>query len=450
MSSNATMNLTITNAAGSGASDDEIFVCIVGSDPSTGEVGTLDLTLSPPVLVTPFEFVNGTTSRSLTQIRVAIGSSIPIPAIQSARIYFAIGTDFDASTMSPSGPTPSKTNTLLFDQVEFDTSSPGDYNINPTSVAFYGISYTVEALSTSASKSVTVGFTQPRQTVIDALRNRSLPPAGQHSGNLGIFNDCFVTVPSPTSGAEVLRVLSPGTMALTDWGPITNVTRATQASHFFDAYVNEKCFAPNRELTFYTKMYTRGGKNAQYQIWATVNSDGSAMNLYTDAARTTPYAPVPSLGCPSTSWPDPSFTNPGNYHAIGGTSAADIDWGFVLFGEPAAPSGSLAWPWGSDPAAMAVGVSIARGVAHLDDGTAAWVDPGRYNLGNGGGVSTESMPIYTYAKTLHALALDHLAYVLPYDDVYRQNPSIVFPDGGDVKITLCGLAPATIEANGDD
>jgi hypothetical protein len=284
--------------------------------------------------------------------------------------------------------------------------------------------------------------------VVDALWSIPQSPGGQQSGNLDIFRDCFVTFPTPSLAAGVLRVLSPKEMGLTDWGPATNVQRATQCSHFFDAYVNGPVFASGRQLTFYTKNYQPGQNNAANQIWAQVNDqangDGPAMYLYVNAQMTEPYANVPVLGPPSAPWPLPDFTTPANYHNVLGSSADEIDWGFVLIGNAGAPEGNLPYAWASDPAAMALMISIDRGVAHVDDGITAWVDPANYYQGNGSGVSTGEMPILYYASVLHQLGLNGLAYALSYDDVYAQASGITFSGGGDVTVTLCDVGLATV------
>lgn len=448
----ATMNLSIVNPTGSGAGDDEVFICILGTDPSTGNFGYLNLAVSPPMMVSPqtFTYVPGQTSQTLAQIKATQGSTISIPPIQSARIYFAINADFDPAVMVASGPTPSKTNLSLFDKLEFDTSQPGQYNINPTSVDFYGISYTVEATPLGSSVPVTVGFNQSRGTIIGAFQRIPTSPTDQQSGNLNIFPACFVT----DSSNNVLRVLSPKTMALEDWGPLSDVTLATQASHFLDAYVTEHCFAPNRQFTFYTKQYSASNPdNSPYQIWAQVSADGSTMSLYMDAAMTQPYTLQPTnsntLQPPATPWPNPDFNQPSNYHNVLGDSASEIDWGYVLIGNVAAPAqtnsvANLAAPWGTDPAAMAIMVSIDRGVAHMNEGTTAWINASNYYLGNGTGQSTADLPILYYSSILHTQSLNELAYALSYDDVYGRNSSLTFADGGNVTVTLTGLDQVTL------
>jgi hypothetical protein len=437
------MNLSIVSSDSS-VPNDQIWVSILGYQPTTpwsaappsANFGYIDLTSSTPSLVetgtSGFSYKSGVTSQTLAQLISTFGSSIPIPAIQSARIYFAIGSDFSAADMPASGPAPGWGTTIMYDTVEFDTSNPGTYNINPTNVDFYGISYTVSV------GSVTTGFTNTRSDVISQLLGITLSPVNQESGNTNIFTYCAIN-----SSSNVLRVLSPKTMALTDWDPSSQanqVTYATQASHFFDDYVLNEVWKPGRQFTFYNKLYSAGAPNpAQYQLWGEVTSDGSLMNLYTDAQRTQRYTNVPTLAPPATSWPNPSFNTPSNYHNTSGSSAADVDWGFLLIGNVATNCGFTGSKWG-DVATIAIMVSICRGVAHLDDGTTSWVTSSNYYQGSGSGTSTESMPVLFYSSLLHQLGVNGLAYALSLDDVYGQNSSIQIPNGGTVTVTLESLA----------
>src|SRR5438874_11927127 len=100
---NATMNLLIINPSTSGVSSSEIFVSILGTDPATNQFGYLDFTTGQMVTGSSFTYIPGTTSKTLAQIQ-AIGQTIPVPPIESARIYFAINQDFDPSLMVASGP----------------------------------------------------------------------------------------------------------------------------------------------------------------------------------------------------------------------------------------------------------------------------------------------------------------------------------------------------------
>jgi hypothetical protein len=423
--SSAPMNLSIVNPSTSGVSSDKVFVSIIGIDPATDKPAYLDFTTGQ--LAAFSSYVSGTTSRTLN----TLGASIPVPAIQSARIYFAINEDF--SSMASSGPTASANNPILFDKIEFDTHVPSACNINGTCVDFYGISYTITATPSGSTTPRTVGFTDSRGHVIGALRDLPLSPDGQKSGNTNIFAACVMQ-----SNGKVLRVLSPKTMALSDWG---SVQRATQASHFLDQYIQKHCWVPNRTFKFYDKSWPTQ-KNTRY---GRVSADGLTLNLFTDAAMTQPYT-VPSLPRPCATWPNPDFNTPTNYQNTNATDVNGIDWGFLLLGN-AMGTGAGA-NWASDPAAMAIMVAIDRGVMHLDNGTTDWVDARKYYPGDAKGHSTEDMPIFYYSKVLHRLGLHHQAYVLSYDDVYGDNPSIFFNSGASVTVTLNSLesVPAGVPA----
>lgn len=421
--SNATMNLSIVNPSNSGVTSDKVFVSIIGVDPSK-PTQSVYLDFATGQLANFTTYVSGTTSWTLQQL----GSSIAVPPIQSARIYFAINKDF--TSMASSGPSPSGSNPILFDKIEFDTHVPGTFNINGTSVDFYGISYTITATPSGGTQPVTVGYTASRSDVINALNDIPLSPDAQRFGNTRIFEACTIR-----DKDEVLRVLAPKAMALSDWGPTQEkaVHRATQASHFLDAYVQKHCWKPGRTFSFYDKFWPTQ-LNVRY---GQVSADGLTLNLFTDAAMTQPYTPVPSLPRPCATWPNPNFNTPTNYQNTNSPDVDGIDWGFLLLGN-ALGTGAGA-NWASDPAAMAIMVSIDRGVMHLDNGTTDWVDASKYYPGNVKGDSTEDMPIFYYSRILHGLGLNGQAYVLSYDDVYGTNPSIFFDGGATVTVTLNSL-----------
>lgn len=424
-----TMNLRIVNQSNSGVGSDKVFVSLLGTDPATNQFGYLDFATGRIITTSPFVYVPGTTSKTLAQLQ-ALGPTIAVPPIQSARIYFAINNDFEPSLMVASGPTASANNPALFDKIEFDTHQPGYFNINGTSVDFFGISYTISAIPSGKTEPVTVGFDKTRTEIIKALNNVVASPPSQQFGNTNIFKACIIK-----NGGEALRVLSPKTMALTDWGATQQeyTERATMNSHFLDQYVNQHCWAPNRTFSFYDKNWP-GQLN---QIFGRVSADGLTLNLFTDAAMTVPYAPVPTLPRPSAAWPNPSFQTPTNYHQTNSQAVNGIDWGFLLIGNVLGTGAGA--NWASDPAAMAIMVSIDRGVMHMNDGTTAWVTPANYYKGNGSGVSTEDMPILFYSSILHQFGLNGQAYVLSFDDVYGENPTIAFASGAEVTVTLNSL-----------
>ena len=435
----AEMNLTIVNPSTSGATDAEVYITIIGDDPSTNAPSYLDLSSSPPALK-PFSSYQSTMSQTLAALPASSSGGIQIPAIRSARLYISVGSDFSGVNFPYSGPSASKDTLVLFDKVEFDTSTPGLYNVNATSVDFYGVSYTLTAIPTGATVPVTVGFTDTREKILTALYDIPLSPSGQASGNTNTFQSCFMF----DGAGNILRVLAPKAMALTDWAPLPDVTRATQWSHFFDTYVHKAVFQPERVFSFYTKNWTP--ENPGPTIWAKVSPDGETVFLYTDPGLSNPYT-VASLPRPMASPGKPSFAqHPTSYHNVIGNAADEIDWGFLLGGN-ANPDTGMADNWGSDPAAMALMVSICRGVAHLPG--EEWLDADRYYQGTGNGQGTEEFPIFWYARLLHQMGVGGKAYALSYDDVYGENPSIFFDENRTVTLTLNDLSAVKFEEPGD-
>ena len=442
----STMSLTINNLPTSGAPSDQVYVCLLGNDPSAPDTsfGYLDFATGQAVFSdkTSWAMDSATMATTLDQITFPLA----VPDINSGRIYFSVGAPFPA--FPASGPTASKDNATLFDKIEFDSGS--NPNINGTSVDFYGISYVISGTDVNDG-AVQYGFDKSRSEIIGALT--SIPastPTTQESGNTGIFAQTVVEGAAAKAETPILRVLAPKTMGLSDWGATEKefVFWATACSHFLDAYVTQHCFRPNRAFSFFDKTYTPAGPNTTY--YGTTDADGT-LSLWTDAAHTQPYTPVPTLAPPCAPWPLPSMKPPpphvpSNYHNVNGTQD-EIDWGFLLLGNSVGTG--AADHWGNDPLCMAIMVSICRGVMHLDDGTTSWVDASQYYQGAGvptsdtdaplPPVSTEDLPIFYYASVLHEKGLDGKAYVLSYDDVYGSNPSIFFAGHPDVTIDLHGL-----------
>ena len=422
------MRLTITNHPNSGAHKKEIYISIIGEDPSdSSKFGYVDFKSGKAVFSTKssWQFDPSTMAKTLD------GLSFPlnVPRLNSARIYFSV---YDNLASFPaSGPSASKGELTLFDKIEFENGDSNP-NINGTSVDFYGISYVISGTDHSKG-AVSFGYNKSRADIIGALSNCPTSPHTQRSGNNGILASSFMKNPT----GEVLRVLAPKTMALTDW-PQTKANDAwwaTCCSHFLDDYVKKHCFKPGRKFSFYSKNYP----NDKTVFYGSVDPSGNNINLWTDKANTVPYAPVPKLNIPCASWPDPNFeTSPDLYHDVSGTQD-QIDWGFLLLGNSAGTG--AAENWGNDPLCMAIMVSICRGVMHRDDGTTSWIDSNKYYLGNGATPpkATEDMPIFYYSKILHEMGKDGKAYVLSYDDVYGENPSIFFAGHPDVTIDLYGL-----------
>lgn len=429
------LNLSIVNPTTSGAKASEIYVCILGTDPSDStKFGYLDFSTNQFVFSTASSWMLDPTT--MVQTLDKLGTAVSVPKITSARIYISVYDNFAA--FPASGPSPSAGNTVMFDKIEFDTAT--NPNINGTSVDFYGISYTITATDTNTGNPVTVGYAASRDTIISAFNKIPVPSnAQQHSGNTGIFQDVMLN-----NGSNITRILAPKTAALTDWGatPTDYDLHATQSSHFFDDYINNECWKPNRTFSCYSKLYNPANPTVNNTVYyGKVNSTGTEINLYTNKGMTTPYV-VPTLPRPSNAWPDPNFaTSPSLYNNTNSATGA-VDWGFLLSGNAGYSSG-LGEYWNSDPVAMAIMVSICRGVMHLDDGCTDWTDSTKYYLGDGTGKSTSSLPIFYYSSILHANGLNGKAYVLSYDDIYGEEPTIYFANYPDVTITLNSVAKVT-------
>jgi hypothetical protein len=118
-------------------------------------------------------------------------------------------------------------------------------------------------------------------------------------------------------------------------GPVMNLT-----------IVNQHCWKPNRAFSFSSKL---AADPTTY--YGRVSADGSLLSIFTDAARTTPYAAVPTLPRPSNAWGSPNFaTNAAFWHNVGVTSTLpeNIDWGYLLYGQDGYPTGPGAH-WITDP-----------------------------------------------------------------------------------------------------
>ena len=223
--------------------------------------------------------------------------TIKVPKMVSGRLYFAFGDNFDkCPSFSASGPPNGTANTVVYDKVEFDTwDSP---NINTTNVDFFGISYYVTATDASTKEQVQRGYFKSRDTVFAAFENL----AGndyQLYGNAGIFGALSITR-TAKDGVDKVRVLAPKNAAYHDFS--SSLAFAQQkSSHFFDQYVNNQCWKPNRQFSFYSKLHKPSDPNSDKTIYyGQVSADGKTLHLFTDANRTQPYQ-VPSLPRPSSS-----------------------------------------------------------------------------------------------------------------------------------------------------
>jgi hypothetical protein len=423
MSTTALFN--IVNNDSKSAKSSDIYVCIVGTDPSSGSYSYLDLNSSSPTfgtLVAFGSYTSGVTSMNLSGISMPIA----VPAVQSARMYWAIGKDFDSGNFTAgSGPSASQINDggadVMFDFVEFDTSTSGSYNINSTNVDMYGITYTM-SLTNAAGQNVTVGLSADRGPMMGKFSTIPQTQTGNQGGNTSFYPNLMVM----GSNGGHLRYLAPKAAA---YGDILSGNHMP-LTQYLSTYVNNQVFKPNRQFTFYDKFYP----GSQNQYWGSVDSTGQNMTIYSDSGRTQQYC---TINPPSNAWGNPSF--PTNWHQNSAANSS-MDWGFTLIGNALVPGSANGWGFnsGTDPVLMALMISICRGVAHLDNGTTDWVNSANFFKG---GADHANFPIEYYAQIIHANAPGGLAYAFSYDDIYAQNPSCFFNAGTTITFNLNSLNP---------
>lgn len=407
------MKLSIVNQ--SGFSDDQVYFIMICQSPA----GYLDFRNHVLVETPSFSFDAATMTATLAQIKAHSGDgtyTIPCPAMGSARIYFAFGKNFDQmGGFTLSGPGMGSSNPIPW--AMFEVNLAGGKFLNQGNVDFFSIAYTLTATQNSGER-VTVGITTPSDTIFKQFEAIPLPAdSAQQSGNTDIFK---ATIVRDASGAPV-RVVSPKSVALGDIN--ANDAVPQMFSHFLDDYIKNHCWKPGRTFSFSSKL---GDDHAIY--YGKISADGLNLLIYTDAAMTIPYT-VPSLPRPNNPWGQPDFKDRSDlWHNVGVTSTDpnNIDWGYLLYGQDGYAVGPGA-NWITDPVAMAIPVSIVRGVMHLDNGTVDWKDSTKYYQGTNG-VSTSEFPIFYYGQILHRFGIAGKVYALSFDDVYGTDSGIGFTD----------------------
>ena len=431
--------MVISVVNNSGFDDTQVFLLCTGSNQTGPEAdkhfGYLNFTNNTFHEIgskSAFRLDVSTMTRTLKAFKNIGNNSytIKVPKMVSGRLYFAFGDNFDkCQSFSASGPPNGTANTVVYDKVEFDTwDSP---NINTTNVDFFGISYYVTATDASTKEQVQRGYFKSRDAVFAAFENVTGKDY-QLYGNAAIFGALSITR-TVKDGVDKVRVLAPKNAAYHDFN--SSLAFAQQkSSHFFDQYVNNQCWKPNRQFSFYSKLHKPSDPNSDKTIYyGQVSADGKTLFLFTDAKRTQPYQ-VPSLPRPSSSnFLFPEYTQ---WQHISSNKSEEIDWGFLLGGQ--AGGANLGDYWASDPVAMAITISIVRGVMHFDDGCKKWTDS--YYPGDSG-ISTAEYPIYNYGKIIHDLSIDNKSYALSYDDIYGADPSIYFKGYPNVTLTFNSVKP---------
>ncbi|WP_440135450.1 beta-1,3-glucanase family protein [Chitinophaga sancti] len=385
-------------------SKDSIFVCIVGKNPADRfHYSYLDFETGQLRKFTGYK--SNVTSMPLSQLP----DSIPVPAIQSARLYVAVGKDFDSTEFAAgSGPSMSQVKNgganNIFDFIEFDTHAEGSYNINSTNVDMYAITYTMQ-LTDQNGQQVTRGLTGNRQTMYNAFK--SIPA----SDTTAWYSQLFVT----DKQGNYLRFLAPQQTAYADF---SDTGAARQMDNYFNHYLKNEVFSPGRKFLFYDKLYP----SSINVDTGSVNKSGDTLTVKTSNGNTF------SIGLPI----NPGINLAENWHNVAG-QASTIDWGFVIWAN--ALVSTLPGAWASDSAQnalLSLTISICRGVASLnkpDD----WIHSSNY-FGAAPGGFTEY-----YGKIIHQYAFDGLAYAYSYDDVYSKNSSVYFNKGTNIHINFTSI-----------
>lgn len=403
---------------------DEIFVAVLGRSPLEpdvfGYVNPVRGTFCPSGTAARFRLDRTTMTYSLPELRRGDQQfALKIPPLASGRVYFAFGRGFDAMPpFGADGPVNGVDNTVLYDKFELHTADHPNFNL--TNVDFWAVPYTISAVDKHTGKRRVVGYPHRRSDIIAAFNSIKMLSSAERFGNPSIFKAMMMSA----GNGQITRILAPRHASLADWGQYNadQVAAAQRLTHFWDRYVNELCWRPNRKFSFY-------GKNlAEKRVfYGRVAGNGTKLSLFTDAAYTIPYR-VATLPRPSVQWGLPDYSsasgNPALFHNTD-SAVGDIDWGFLLAGNAGAPAGDGAH-WDRDPAAVAIAMSICRGVMHHDDGCVAWIDPARFYKGVGNGVSAPHMPIFWYAKLLHQFGINGRAYAFSHDNVYADDPAIYF------------------------
>ncbi len=422
------MRMTVVN--NSEFSDDQVYFIMICQQP----LGYFDFSNKVLVETPAFALDVSTMVATLAQLKEYSGDGsavISCPEMGSSRIYFSLGRNFDQmGGFASSGPNADDSN--LVPWAMFEVNLQNGKFLNQSNVDFFSIAYTLTAVK-SGSGEVTVGITNSSKMIFDAFDAIPSPSdSEQMYGNTEIFKSLIIK----NDEDETVRVVSPKAAAL---GSVNHTASLPQMfTHFLDDYVNTHCWTSGRTFSFSSK-----DSGDQTTYYGKVSGDGLTLSIYTDSEMTTAYASVPTLPRPSGSWGSPDFTStPALWHNVGNESADqdNIDWGYLLFGQDGYSSGPGAH-WALDPVAMAIPVSIVRGVMHLDNGSVDWKDSTKYYQGLDG-TSLADYPIFYYGKILHQYGLAGHVYALSFDDIYGTDSGVSFEDP-EVTLTLYPFATAT-------
>lgn len=373
-------------------------------------------TPSAPVFVetgtmSSFQLDAATMSFNLATFKNSDGTyTINFPQVGGGRLYFSFGDNFDQCGGFPgSGPQTDNTNPVIYDMMEFYLNPAGTPNLDISRVDFFGISFYFATTDTGSGSAVSRGHIVSRNSILSQFSG--FPDNGGVAGNTALFNALVVTRPVK-DGISNIRVVAPKNPGYTFFNTALPSEGPQICSHFYDSYVNNECWVPNRVFTSYDKNNYAAQSPIYYCV---VNGTGTALSIYTDAGHTIPYSGMPTMTRPSSSVA--TFPTAPQWHADTSSDPDQIDWGFVIMGSDAPTSGCAA-NYGSDPVSMFIMAALARGTLHRND-PSQWLT----NVLAGDpvtGQSTVDYPIFFYGKILHQSSIDQLMYALSYDDVGGQ------------------------------
>ena len=385
----------------------------------------------PKVKAEPLLDAKETNGSSKANSDSATYYQVKVPPIGSARLYISFGKSLHAISDFPaSGPVSGKSNTVIYDKIEFDSAAHPNTgpdaatkpynqpnpNVNLTSVDFYGLSYTVSAVDTNNSKQKQIGFLTSRDEIKKAFED--IAKKTGTDGNPSFFKQMIVT----DADGNLVRIMAPKSPGPTDFGDDheQQVTEVTRRSHFWRTYINEKCYVPNRTFTCYNKLYTKDEPGPIY--YCKVDAQGEHIEIYTDKDHSQQYEACPKLKKPNNVGNKPDFSN--SFTAFNQVDKEPVDFGFLL---SANTDGTAAPHWASDPVAMAIMISICRGCMHMDKAK-DWIDPSNWY--------TDDAPIFYYSSILHDKAVDNLAYAFSYDDIFGTQPAIFYNGYPNIEVTF--------------
>ncbi len=386
----------------SGFPNDRVYLYVIG----TGPGGSGYLNWSTGAYATPRSSAITDMTTTLKALETTDGIAFSVPPIDGGRIFFSYGSNFDALSFDPATTEPGygPQDRLLYDKVEFYSNDTNLINMNTTNVDFWSLPITFEAVDKNSHQHVTFGF----QTGVPGIRNvifkefKSVPEMGtQETSNSLIFRNNLVQA---DTGGMVWRVVAPDKVAVPAPSPIDPASGGWNGnfkyfSYFWNDYVKNQCWIPDRTVTLHYNSQTYVG---------VVNSAGTNLSWTPGGEE---YA-RPAWATKPTGWPT-------------GTEIGS-NYGHVIFGGVGEFTTGLLAP--------VINSAIQRGTMHLMG--SEWFTQSLFYQGT----NAPDSPVHHYGKILHRHSIGGQCYALSYDDGGGYNTSIYVSEGGVFTITLLPFA----------